>query len=67
MSRNPICPMFVFVSNQITGRYSKCSINRKVNCCALISLKLENNYTDLANFDLEMFVEDQSKLKKTER
>lgn len=30
---------------------------KNVNCCALVSLKLGNSWTDLANFDVEILRE----------
>ena len=35
-----------------------------MNCCSLVSLKLENGWTDLANFGLELFVEVQRRFKR---
>lgn len=36
----------------------------KINSCALDSLKVENGWTDLTNFDLEMFVEEVERIKR---
>lgn len=35
----------------------------KINCCSLVSLKHENNWTDLAYFGFELFMEVQGKFK----
>lgn len=35
-----------------------------MNCCLLVSIKRENGWTDLANFDLELFVEVKRRFKR---
>ena len=36
--------------------------NIKMNCCSLVSLKLENGWTDLANFGFKILVEVQAEI-----
>lgn len=39
----------------------------KINCCSLVSLKLENGWPDSAKFGFEIFVEAQGRFERKEK